>query len=85
MKMVVPTHSNDILVLAFDLGKPPEGRDTLRWVFQPELLYRVYSAPVRGRLQIDDGKSVRTTATFSVTLEAVKFGHFEAPLPPIVP
>ena len=85
LKMVVPTHSNDILVLAFDLGKPPEGRDTLRWVFQPELLYRVYSAPVRGRLQIDDGKSVRTTATFSVTLEAVKFGHFEAPLPPIVP
>jgi hypothetical protein len=85
LRMVVPTHSNDILVLAFDLGKPPEGKDTLRWRFQPELLYRLYNAPVRGRLQIDDGKSLRTIATFSVTLEAVKFGHFEAPLPPIVP
>ena len=39
------------------------------------LLYRLYGAPLTGSLQIHDGKSLRTIATFTVGLEPVAFAN----------
>ncbi len=39
------------------------------------LLYRLYRAPLTGSLQIHEGKSLRTIATFTVGLEPVAFAN----------
>jgi hypothetical protein len=73
LKMVIPTKPDHDLILAFDLGRPSDGKDTFRWTFQNELLYCVYTSPVHGTLQLRDGKKLRTIRTFSVTLDPVAF------------
>jgi hypothetical protein len=82
LRIAVPIDSKETLILAVDVEKPGDVSNTFHWTFQPELLYRVYSAPVRGRLQRDDGKNLDTIATFSVTLDPV---HFAAPFKPDAP
>jgi hypothetical protein len=74
LRLVIPTTTGD-LVLDFEIGKPSNDKDVLRWTFQSDLLYRAYSGPVRGTLQLYDGKKLRTVTTFSVELGSVKFAE----------
>jgi hypothetical protein len=73
LRMVAPTGRKDFLILAFDLGPPKQSKDRFHWPFQNELLYTLYSNPVRGTLQLHDGQKLRTVTTFTVTLDTVRF------------
>lgn len=74
LRMLAQTETNQYLMLAFDVGKPKESPDLLRWTFRKDLLYNVYSAPVQGTLQLYDGKTWQRVTTFTVDLEPVQFG-----------
>jgi hypothetical protein len=75
LRLVVQAKTDEYLILAFDNHKPTDAKDNFRWIDQDPLLYRVYSAPLTGSLQIHDGKSLRTMATFTVSLEPVAFAN----------
>jgi hypothetical protein len=73
LRMVAPTGPRDFLILAIDLGPPKQSKDRFYWTFQNDLLYTLYSNPVRGTLQLHDGKKLRTVTTFTVALDSVRF------------
>ena len=75
LRLAVPTTKGEYLILAFDNGKPINPRDSFEWSMKDPLLYRLCSAPLSGSLQMHDGKSLRTIATFTVTLERVAFAE----------
>jgi hypothetical protein len=79
LRMVARTQTIDYLILAFDAQKPIDGKDVFRWTFEVPLLYRVYSDPTGGSLQVYEGTKLRTLGKFTVSIDAVGFDHLEAP------
>jgi hypothetical protein len=77
LRLVLQTKTGEYLILAFDNHKPIDAKDSFQWAMQDPLLYRLYRAPLTGSLQIHDGKSLRTIATFTVRLEPVAFANKE--------
>jgi hypothetical protein len=75
LRMQIPARTGQELVLDFEIGKPSDNKDIVRWMFQSELLYRVYSGSLRGTLHLFDGKKLRTVTTFSVEIASVEFGR----------
>jgi len=77
LRMVAPTHGDEFLLLAFDLGEPPHREFPFRGGCggcEEELLYGILWGRTRGALQIHDGKTLQTIAPFSVTVDRVEFG-----------
>ena len=68
LRMTAKTASGEYLILVFDLGEPKEDKVSFRWVFRNDLLYAIYSQPIRGTLQMHDGKKLRTITTFTITV-----------------
>jgi hypothetical protein len=68
------------VVLDFNLLTPTKAKDAHWWKalggwgLQSELLYALNSAPVRGTLSLNDGKTLRAITSFSVDLDPVTFG-----------
>jgi hypothetical protein len=75
LRMQIPARAGQQFALDFEIGQPSDDKDIFRWTFQSQLLYRVYSGPLRGTLHLFDGKKLRTIATFSVELGSVKFAE----------
>ncbi|HEX4073340.1 MAG TPA: hypothetical protein VHX68_19320 [Planctomycetaceae bacterium] len=75
LRMQIPARTGQELVLDFEIGKPSDDKDIFRWTFQSQLLYRVYSGPVRGTLHLFDGKQLRRITTFSIEIASVEFGR----------
>jgi hypothetical protein len=76
LRMVAPTHGGEFLILAFDLGEPPHGEFPFRrgcGDCEEELLYGLLWGHTRGTVQIQDGKTLKTIAPFSVTVDRVEF------------
>ncbi len=73
LRLVAPTETGDYLVLAIDLGEPKEDPNVFRWSFRNEILYALYSHPLRGRLQLHNGKELRTITTFATSLDSAGF------------
>jgi hypothetical protein len=71
LRLVAPTGSGEFLVLAFALGEPPH--EAIRRDRSDELLYRVWQGLTRGTLQIHDGKTLKTIAPFTATVDPVEF------------
>lgn len=68
------------VVLDFNLLTPTKAKDAHWWKMlggwglQSELLYGLNSAPVRGTLSLNDGKTLRAITSFSVDVDPVAFG-----------
>ncbi len=73
LRMTAKTATGDYLILVFDLGEPKKVEMTSPGIFRNDLLYAIYSQPIRGTLQIHDGKILRTITTFKVTLDGTHF------------
>jgi hypothetical protein len=71
----MPPNSNQHLILAFDVGKPPKGPVIPQITPENALLYHACSAPTRGAVQLCDGKTWHTVTTFTVNLDPVAFGN----------
>jgi hypothetical protein len=79
LRMVARTQTIEYLILAVDAQKPIGGKDIFRWTFGTPLLYRVYSGPTGGSLQVYEGTKLRTLGTFTVSIDAVGFDRLEMP------
>jgi len=79
LRMVARTQTIEYLILAFDAPKPIDGKDIFRWTFGVPLLYRVYSGPTGGSLQVYEGTKLRTLGKFTVSIDAVGFDRLQAP------
>lgn len=68
------------VVLDFNFLTPTRAKDAHWWKalggwgLQSELLYGVNSAPVRGTVSFNDGKTLRAITSFSVDVDPVAFG-----------
>lgn len=73
LRMAAPTPTGDFLILAFELGEPPHGELRLDNDCETTLLYGVFRGRTRGTLQIHNGKTLKTIAPFTVTIDPVAF------------
>jgi hypothetical protein len=74
LRMTAKTATGDYLILVFDIGEPKKDElQSPRWVFRNDLLYAIYSQPIRGLLQLHDGRNLKTITTFTITLDATHF------------
>jgi hypothetical protein len=73
MRTAAPMDTGEFLILAFDLGKPPQDEFQLDNDCETTLLFGVWRGHTRGRLQIHDGKNLKTIASFSVSVDPVEF------------
>jgi hypothetical protein len=73
LRMAAPTPTGEFLILAFELGEPPHDELRLDNDCVTTLLYGVFRGHTRGTLQIHDGKTLKTIAPFTVTVDPVEF------------
>ena len=73
LRMAAPTLTGEYLILAFELGRPPNEEFHLDNDCGTKLLYGVLRGKTRGTLQIHDGKTLKTIAPFTVTVDRVEF------------
>ena len=73
-------HDGRTVVLDFNLLTPTKAKGAQWWEIvgggglQSELLYGLNSAPVRGTLSLNNGKTLRAITSFSVDVDPVAFG-----------
>jgi hypothetical protein len=77
LRMSVKTRAGAFLTLGFEVGEPKASENAFSWAFKNELLYTLYRNQVKGTVTLHDGKTARTVATFTTTLDSVEFNRNE--------
>jgi hypothetical protein len=76
-RMSLKGEGGECLTLGFQIGEPNRGENAFTWPTMSELIYAVYRNPVKGTITLHDGKTARTVATISTTLDSVEFNRNE--------
>jgi hypothetical protein len=77
LRMCVKTETGDFLSFGFNIGEPNQDDDGFTWFPMNMHLYKLYRNPVKGTITLHDGKTARTVATFTTTLDSVGFNRIE--------
>jgi len=75
--MSVKTDAGDYLTLGFELGQLKQDDYGLFWASKHEWLYALYRNQIKGTITLHNGKTARTVATFTTTLDSVGFNRRE--------
>jgi len=76
-RMSVKTDAGDYLTLGFELGQLKQDDYGLFWASKHEWLYALYRNQIKGTITLHNGKTARTVATFTTTLDSVGFNRRE--------
>jgi hypothetical protein len=77
LRMCVKTETGDFLSFGFQVGEPNQDDNGFEWFPMNRHLYTLYRNPVKGTITLHDGKTARTVATFTTTLDSVGFNRIE--------